>query len=97
MTAISMKLSTTHIFVRVIAWKKQYQANLRKKVYLLQERYFGLTGTTKRRDEMSILEAMGWSAYIMSIVLAIYYNGYEKGRNDVIEELKRSIRERDGG
>lgn len=46
---------------------------------------------------MSILEAMGWSAYIMSIVLAIYYNGYAKGRNDVIEELKRNVRERDGG
>ncbi len=45
---------------------------------------------------MSIIEAMWWSAYIMSIVLAIYYNGYAKGKNDVIEELKRSIRERDG-
>lgn len=46
---------------------------------------------------MGVLEAMGWSAYIMSIVLAIYYNGYRKGRNEVIEELKRNIRERDGG
>lgn len=45
---------------------------------------------------MSVLEAMWWSAYIMAIVLAVYYNGYAKGKNDVIEELKRSIRERDG-
>lgn len=99
--AISMKLSTTRIFVRAIAWMKQYQVNLRKKVYLLQERYFGLIGTTKWRGDMSVLEGMLWALYITMIVLCIHYDGYEKGRKEAIEEMKieqlrKSLRERDG-
>lgn len=44
---------------------------------------------------MSVPEGMLWALYITMIVLCIHNDGYEKGRNDVIEELKRSIRERD--
>lgn len=46
---------------------------------------------------MSIYEGMLWAFYITIAVFMVHYDGYRKGRNDVIEELKRNIRERDGG
>lgn len=50
---------------------------------------------------MSVLEGMLWALYITMIVLCIHYDGYEKGRKEAIKEMKieqlrKSLRERDG-